>query len=133
MEEAADKEDIKMLETTVWGTGGEPIVVRIGRVLESVTSGHFSNKQYSLLSSVFIRKLRGQPPEPVVTARPCVGLCYLKRLNGELEETTTRKPVRPCIGLCFLEKIGKVKKPKPTEPEKEGDKEEIVTSEYDEK
>ena len=34
-----------MLETTVWGTGGEPIVVRIGRVLESVTSGHFSNKQ----------------------------------------------------------------------------------------
>ena len=64
-----------------------------------------------------------------MTAKPCVGLCYLKRLNGELELTTTRKPVQPCVGLCFLEKIGKIKKAKPAEPEKEDvEVEEIVTS-----
>ena len=28
------------------------------------------------------RKLRGDPPEVPVTARPCVGLCYLMRLRG---------------------------------------------------
>ena len=65
------------------------------------------NWNYSLIT---IRKLRGQPPEPPVTARPCVGLCYLKRLNGEIEQTTTRKPQPPCIGLCYLEKIGKIAK-----------------------
>ena len=62
-----------------------------------------------------IRKLRGQPPEPPVTARPCVGLCYLKKLNGEMERTTTRKPQTPCIGLCYLEKIGKIVKKKANE------------------
>ena len=55
-----------------------------------------------------------------MTARPCVGLCFLKRLNGELEETTTKKPNQPCIGLCFLEKIGKIKRAnKPNKPELE--------------
>lgn len=67
-----------------------------------------------------------------MTARPCVGLCYLKRLNGEVEVTTTKKPKQPCVGLCFLEKIGKIKKAKkPTEPEPEKDEDgEIVTSDY---
>ena len=37
------------------------------------------------------RKLRGEPPEVPVTARPCVGLCYLMRMRGEEMETTTRK------------------------------------------
>ena len=64
-----------------------------------------------------------------MTARPCVGLCYLKRLNGALELSTTKKPVQPCIGLCFLEKIGKIKKAKQTEPE-QVEEEEIVTSDY---
>ena len=40
---------------------------------------------------IFNRKLRGEPPEVPVTARPCVGLCYLMRMRGEEMETTTRK------------------------------------------
>ena len=68
-----------------------------------------------------------------MTARPCVGLCYLKRLNGERELTTTKKPVEPCVGLCFLEKIGKIVKAKQPELEKEEEEEEeIVTSGYEE-
>lgn len=58
------------------------------------------------------RKLRGDPPEVPVTARPCVGLCYLMRLRGIEMETTTRKPKRPCIGICYLQKTGKLPKAK---------------------
>lgn len=74
-----------------------------------------------------MRKLRGQPPEPPVTAKPCVGLCYLKRLNGEMEPTTSSKPNLPCIGLCYLEKIGKIVKNKAKEAgvKEEGDDEKL--------
>ena len=59
-----------------------------------------------------------------VTAKPCVGLCYLMRLRGIEMETTTRKPKRPCVGLCYLAKIGKVSKSEDDEEVDEGGDEE---------
>ena len=79
---------------------------------------------------VDFRKLRGDPPEEPVTAKPCVGLCYLMRLRGIEMETTTRKPKRPCVGLCYLAKIGKVSKSEDDEEADEGgDEEEEVEDE----
>ena len=65
--------------------------------------------------------MRGDPPEVPVTARPCVGLCYLMRLSGKEMETTTRKPNKPCIGLCYLAKIGLV-----TAEVQEANEEEVI-------
>ena len=71
--------------------------------------------------------MRGDPPEEPVTARPCVGLCYLMRLSGKEIEVTTRKPKKPCIGLCYLAKIGAV----PAEA-KEPTSEEVIEEEEEE-
>ena len=38
--EVVGAEDIRMLETTMWGTEGEVTVARIGPVLDCVTSGN---------------------------------------------------------------------------------------------
>ena len=38
--EVVGEEDIRMLETTMWGTEGEVTVARIGPVLDCVTSGN---------------------------------------------------------------------------------------------
>ena len=66
---------------------------REGHVLAFVTCGdlHTYIWRHLLFKYIFVRKLRGEPPEVPVTARPCVGLCYLMRLRGEEMETTTRK------------------------------------------
>lgn len=92
--------------------------------------GGYGGKGRPCIGLCYLRKLRGQPPEPEVTARPCVGLCYLKKLNGELGISTTRKPKAPCIGLCYLERIGKIVKNKSKEAEGE-DEDEIMDDEYE--
>eukprot|EP00092_Neocalanus_flemingeri_P015308 GFUD01016556.1.p1 GENE.GFUD01016556.1~~GFUD01016556.1.p1 ORF type:complete len:116 (+),score=35.67 GFUD01016556.1:56-403(+) len=45
--------------------------------------------------------------------RPCIGLCFLRKLNGE-DPVAVKERAPPCIGLCFLKKLQVMKISKET-------------------
>merc|ERR1711874_355597 len=77
-----------------------------------------SGKDRPCVGLCFLRKLRGEEPVPYEYKPSCVGLCYLNKLRGVQVPAVAAEPRKtPCIGLCYLAKLGKVK------PEEEDDME----------
>merc|ERR1712106_1171506 len=74
-----------------------------------------SGKDRPCVGLCFLRKLRGEDPVPYEYKPSCAGLCYLNKLRG-VQVPAAAPPARtPCVGLCFLAKLGQVK----TEEEEE--------------
>merc|ERR1712106_430888 len=37
--------------------------------------------------------------------RPCIGLCYLRKLDNRPTPTPRSSDFKPCVGLCYLQKL----------------------------
>merc|ERR1711953_118194 len=42
--------------------------------------------------------------------KACVGLCYLRKLQGKPPLEEKKEPRKPCVGLCYLKKLRASKK-----------------------
>merc|ERR1712001_157309 len=41
--------------------------------------------------------------------KACVGLCYLRKLQGKPPLEEKKAPRKPCVGLCYREKLRKLR------------------------
>merc|ERR1711953_1562314 len=47
--------------------------------------------------------------------RACVGLCYLRKLQGKPPKEEKAERRKPCVGLCYREKLRKLRESRKTE------------------